>query len=1245
MANLFIQIIIFSLIKLSFQSNNETFVENITSNNNLNVEEDEERYIFQKCNFTDDFIQFVICLLNVTKAEPYLFKYFSENKEMRNTVLLFAHIYLENKGMLFLYPPLEEYLDESNPFLNKTAEIIKIYDENSKCLIDYLINIIENELINKNVDSSIYTMRNISLILNIPGVEELIKSFYDYQGIILEIYKRFLSQSIYSKVYAYLEDKLYPFETELYNFIYDGLKNYNSIDNTTEIIYNFISNHTYFMGNLSNVFKNTTVLNTFAESITFKDEVLNTLKQSILTVPDIVDFFFDVIHYKEMIKVTLILLLDVQSDIYLIKDITNLIEVVNSLKDKFGEKYMNIAKEGIKAITNAKIFGEFISNSFMVKMKKRLNKYNILQFKISESCNYLINNIYFDQVTNIANLRTFYLSKMLLVSSLKKNDFLFYENCLTNKPFPEMEFLNYTVQPVVVVGLVDDLENKAKLRSSTLNEEYNYLFGLCLPYGIYKNQKEGSSIMCSNEDYDNILEQYLNIIHNMSTSKIDSFILLSIHKFETKEYLFCFICIIIVGIPLFIILFLYIYKRCKNKNIANSQIINQLKSEKEAIGKESLIINKAKNSRKKFIQPKWYKKLIKYFDLIKNIQELFNFDLPTTDYNNLHGITYIKGILGMSMIFYIIGQTFLVLNNCPSKVFKPFQFYNLINNYLYIFIFIGLRYSPRIIFSCSGYTLAYKYLCFIDQRDEIYFFKFLFSHSYKYIMLILIALFMRYSLYYIDMIIWRRRRPMLELFRYILSNSDINYIEHLFTFLINYIPDEEFENRQNIIQYFYVPLNEIIFFIFGIILIALGYKYKLRIDFLIIFLTLFLYIGKILLFRFDLLKKKIYSTLYFYLFGYGARMTHPIHNLPYFLIGMYFGLINYSIQRGISLYSKDRSEPFTKILQMKKKFELKKQNEMEEIDEEIYLFKNSKKEDLDKKTSRLYSSIDESETNGNYRTSSISESLNFDISTINNSQKIKDSIDNTNNKENKDDISNERSFSNSEEKNSDDEYSEKIRKMPFLIFPTKILYFHRKKLDQGCLKFIIIIIIIVIILCFHMHYIFIQYYDKNFNDEENKENNKEHLKKISLEKFIPNFGINIIHLLDMELVVFMINWVFFLIYCKRVVNTDIFDFFNNIYWSFFTKSYFSFISISNFVILYILYQSETIIELTLANILLYSVINIIFIIIFDILVYIFYELPLKKMFKDLFLNKQVSNQEYDQNEDEYSQYSLNEEND
>ena len=107
--------------------------------------------------------------------------------------------------------------------------------------------------------------------------------------------------------------------------------------------------------------------------------------------PDIVDFFFDIIHYKEMIKVTLTLLLDVQSEKYLIKDITDLVEVVDSLKDKLGEKYENIFIEGIKAITTAKVFGEFISNNFMVKIKDRLDIFNRLHLKISENCNYLIN--------------------------------------------------------------------------------------------------------------------------------------------------------------------------------------------------------------------------------------------------------------------------------------------------------------------------------------------------------------------------------------------------------------------------------------------------------------------------------------------------------------------------------------------------------------------------------------------------------------------------------------------------------------------------------------------------------------------------------------------------------------------------------------------------------------------------------------------------------------------------------------
>ena len=34
-------------------------------------------------------------------------------------------------------------------------------------------------------------------------------------------------------------------------------------------------------------------------------------------------------------------------------------------------------------------------------------------------------------------------------------------------------------------------------------------------------------------------------------------------------------------------------------------------------------------------------------------------------------------------------------------------------------------------------------------------------------------------------------------------------------------------------------------------------------------------------------------------------MLNPIYNLPSYLIGMFFGLINYSIQKGINLYGVD----------------------------------------------------------------------------------------------------------------------------------------------------------------------------------------------------------------------------------------------------------------------------------------------------------------------------------------------------
>ena len=115
---------------------------------------------------------------------------------------------------------------------------------------------------------------------------------------------------------------------------------------------------------------------------------------------------------------------------------------------------------------------------------------------------------------------------------------------------------------------------------------------------------------------------------------------------------------------------------------------------------------------------------------MKNGSELFNFSLNQTNFNDFNGITYIKGILGLSMFLNIFGLTFFILSNLPTKILGTYQFYHSVINPFYILAFIGLRYCPRIIFSCNGYTLIYKFLNFIEHDPNFCFFKFLILQSY-----------------------------------------------------------------------------------------------------------------------------------------------------------------------------------------------------------------------------------------------------------------------------------------------------------------------------------------------------------------------------------------------------------------------------------------------------------------------------------------------------------------------------------
>ena len=432
-----------------------------------------------------------------------------------------------------------------------------------------------------------------------------------------------------------------------------------------------------------------------------------------------------------------------------------------------------------------------------------------------------------------------------------------------------------------------------------------------------------------------------------------------------------------------------------------------------------------------------------------------------------------------------------------------------------------------------------------------------------------------------------------------MENNDKNYFLNLLTLNFYNLGKDRY-NDKSFIQYLYLPINEVFLFIFGIALISLGYKFKIRIDIFIFAIILIIYLAKIILFFTYLYKEQLYPTLYFYLFGYGELMFNPLFNLPSFLIGMYFGLANFTIQRGLNTSFKDN---------VFEKMELYDSNrtsaKRESVNNNIKLDNSNSGNEIYYK--RILSYKDEIKSPLNNKNESFIEK--------NESHRIE--------------------LEGNKEHREDEEFNIKqenkiVKEMPFLKSAIGFINFHRKNQEKKCFLAIIIMFTIIIFVFIFIRFIFIIIYVDKSNDQDNV----TIIGNLSFDKVIPNYLLNILYILDIELVVYMIHRIFFYAYFK---GGQFNDFFGHIYWSFFIKSYFSYALVSSPIILYIFYQSETVIKVTVYNIILYSLISLFLIFINVIIFYSFYELPFKKIFKKIKLRSSyinLENEDFDEDDDD-----------
>jgi hypothetical protein len=300
-----------------------------------------------------------------------------------------------------------------------------------------------------------------------------------------------------------------------------------------------------------------------------------------------------------------------------------------------------------------------------------------------------------------------------------------------------------------------------------------------------------------------------------------------------------------------------------------------------------------------------------------------------------------------------------------------------------------------------------------------------------------------------------------------------------------------------------------------------------------------------------------YATLYYYLFDYGKFMIHPLFNLPYYLMGMYFGLINYSVQKGITSIEVSNTSQENAMINLQNMF--------------------------------------------------TGESIN------------------TEKKE-------------EENKTPEKKIREELINLPFLKSGVNITIWLKK--PEKRTRIIAIGVIMALLLLFFSlsHFIFYsviigEKYDsilasltylereaeKKQGNIDNEKYDKEYQKMenlLLLGDYITDTFVNIIYRIDIELYVFIIQSILFILYFKG--QNFINDFFCHIFWGVLNKPYFSMILLANPLILYIFYQSETRIILNFFNVLLYSIISGCITFLFGSFGYLFFELPFKRLIRCIF---------------------------
>ena len=318
---------------------------------------------------------------------------------------------------------------------------------------------------------------------------------------------------------------------------------------------------------------------------------------------------------------------------------------------------------------------------------------------------------------------TFFTEESLLfqdyINATLEKDISAEPNCInylisayTSSLFPSVKLIRDSSHSLSKLGSYQDCKYKVYYdyydeSISSKNYSYNYILFYKSPDDVCKRPVLFSLCVpdisdCKKEDYAQILENFNMKTDFLDTSyigEIEAYILDDNSKKPGEHFyiglIVVFLCIILFVFEFFPCIPVFIFKCCFKKKFLSKSDKNLLRLSKKLDFYETASLVKLEES----------------FDIKESFTDIYDKGIEV-GYDI--GISFIKGLRGIFLFLFILGNTLEAVYQYPLQ--KSYnQFFNT-NSLSFLFFFN--RCCKNVFLSLSSFTLCYKIICYFDNEVE-----------------------------------------------------------------------------------------------------------------------------------------------------------------------------------------------------------------------------------------------------------------------------------------------------------------------------------------------------------------------------------------------------------------------------------------------------------------------------------------------------------------------------------------------